>query len=272
MKASSREMPRDRWGDALAYDRFMGRWSRALAWEFVAWLQVPAAASWFEIGCGTGSLTSAICEHGSPASVLACDTAPDFVNYCRERLGYPHLTVVPASPGSLPSACGHDAVVSSLVLNFLPAPVVGLAQMREACSPTGCVAACVWDYSEGMDFLRIFWDAAVALDPAARALHEGSRFPICKPEALHSAFVAAGLQSINVAPISISTAFASFDDFWSPLVDGPGPAPTYVSSLSEPDRQRLADRLRVTLGGDGNQPIHLRARAWAAKGLRGNRN
>jgi trans-aconitate methyltransferase len=263
-------MPRDRWEDAAAYDRFMGRWSRELARAFVAWLQVPASASWFEIGCGTGSLTSAICEHGNPASVLACDTAPEFVNYCRERLRYPALTVVPAAPGSLPSAAsGHDAVVSSLVLNFLPAPAVSLAQMRDACAPTGCVAACVWDYSEGMDFLRIFWDAAVALDPAARSLHEGARFPLCKPEALRSAFAAAGLQSVSVAPITIPTAFVSFEDFWAPFVDGPGPAPTYVSSLSASDRDRLADRLRVTLAGADGHPIHLRARAWAAKGLRG---
>ena len=262
-------MPRDRWEGAAKYERFMGRWSRALARAFVAWLQVPAAASWLEIGCGTGSLTGAIGELGQPASVLACDTAPDFVRDCRERLRYPQLTVVPASPGSLPTgAAGHDAVVSSLVLNFLPDPVASLAQMREACSPTGCVAACVWDYSEGMEFLRIFWDAAVALDPEARSLHEGSRFPLCRREALHAAFVDAGLHSVHVDPITIPTAFAGFEDFWAPFVDGPGPAPTYVASLSESARDRLAERLREILAGVDDRPIPLRARAWAAKGLR----
>jgi hypothetical protein len=120
-----------------------------------------------------------------------------------------------------------------------------------------------------MEFLRIFWDAAVELDPAARSLHEGSRFPLCRPEALHSAFVEAGLEAVDVAPITISTAFASFDDYWAPFVDGPGPAPTYVSSLSGSDRHRLAERLRAILARAGGPPIHLRARAWAAKGVRG---
>jgi SAM-dependent methyltransferase len=262
-------IPSDRWENASAYDRYMGRWSRGLAREFVSWLQVAPSASWLEVGCGTGSLTTAICEHGNPASVLACDTAPDFVSYCRERLHFPSLTVVPAAPESLPAgATGHDAVVSSFVLNFLPGPVAALAQMREACVPGGCVGACVWDYSAGMEFLRIFWDAAVALRPEAAPLHEGSRFPLCNPDALHAAFAAAGLRSIEVAPLTVRTTFASFDDYWAPFLNGPGPAPTYVSSLSEADRQRLADRLRTVLSPSGDYPVPLRARAWAAKGLR----
>jgi SAM-dependent methyltransferase len=263
-------MPKDRWEDASAYERFMGRWSRALAREFVTMLAVPPAASWLEIGCGTGALTSAICELGLPASVVACDTAADFVAYCRDHLHYPQLSVVPVPPGSLPvTAAGFDAVVSSLVLNFLPAPVDALRRMRDACSPHGCVAACVWDYADGMEFLRVFWDAAADLEPAAQAFHEGARFPLCTPDALRSSFEAAGLRDVSVAPITVPTHFADFDDFWGPFIDGPGPAQTYVASLSASKRQRLADRLRSALGHDARSPIRLRARAWAAKGARG---
>jgi SAM-dependent methyltransferase len=260
-------VPIDRWENASAYDRFMGRWSRPLAREFVSWLRIPGGAHWLEIGCGTGSLTDAICTLGNPAVVVASDTSPDFVAYCRKNLHNPRLSVVTAVPGSLPAITdGFDAVVSSLVLNFLPAPVEALTQMRNACSPRGCVAACVWDYSEGMEFLRIFWDAAVALDPGARALHEGERFPLCKPEALRHAFESAGLQSVIVDSIAVATTFPSFDDFWEPLVNGPGPAPTYVSSLDDGARRKLAARLRDALGSTA--PIALEARAWAVRGRR----
>jgi len=263
-------MLKDRWEDASAYERFMGRWSRALAREFVTKLAVPPAASWLEIGCGTGSLTSAICELGLPASVIACDTAHDFVAYCRDHLHYRQLSVVTVTPGSLPrSTGGFDAVVSSLVLNFLPDPVDSLRQMRDACSPNGCVGACVWDYADGMEFLRVFWDAAAALDPAAATLHEGTRFPLCQPDALRAAFEAAGLQAVSVAPIVVPTDFSDFDDFWGPFIDGPGPAPTYVASLSASNRQHLAESLRAALATDAKSPIQLRAKAWAAKGLRG---
>ena len=40
--------------------------------------------------------------------------------------------------------------------------------MRERVRPGGVVAAYVWDYAGRMEFLRHFWDEAVALDPAAR--------------------------------------------------------------------------------------------------------
>lgn len=262
-------MPDDRWEDAAAYDRFMGRWSRPLARELVSWLGVPRAASWLEVGCGTGALTAAICEEGNPGSVVACDRAEDFVAYCRAHLRYPELQFVVTPDGTLPvSAQGYDAVVSSLVLNFLPDPVQALAQMRDACAPRGSVAACVWDYSDGMEFLRVFWDVAVLLDPGARSLHEGHRFPVCHADTLRSAFVGAGLASVEVEPLVVSTPFADFADYWAPFVDGPGPAPTYVSTLSAAARQSLADRLRAGLFGGSDGPVTLHARAWAAKGVR----
>jgi len=260
----------DRWEDASAYERFMGRWSRALARELVPRLGVPEGGAWLEIGCGTGSLTTAICELGTPARLVACDVASDYVAYCRENLRFPALEVVPISPGRLPEhEGGFDAVVSSLVLNFLPSPVDSLAAMRDASRPGGLVAAAVWDYAEGMEFLRIFWDAVSELDPASAPLDEGRRFPICRREPLREAFAAAGLGEVAVEPIEVPTPFASFDDFWAPLVHGPGPAPTYVSTLDDAARIRLEERLRAALSR--RAPAGLRARAWAARGVRPSR-
>ena len=39
-----------------------------------------------------------------------------------------------------------------------------------------------------MQFLRYFWDAVVALEPAAIELDEGKRFPVCHPETLRHLF------------------------------------------------------------------------------------
>jgi SAM-dependent methyltransferase len=260
----------DRWRDAAAYDQYMGRWSRGLALKFVAWLGVRPAASWLEIGCGTGSLTSAILESARPGAVTACDTAADFVSYCAASLRSDRLDVVAATLDALPRRpLGYDAVVSSLVLNFLPDPVEGLARMREACAPNGCVAACVWDYSEGMEFLRLFWEAAVALDPRAIAHHEGVRFPLCQAGPLRAAFVESGLESVEVEALTVRTRFASFDDYWTPFTNGPGPAPTYVASLPESRREELAGLLRDRLPRSDGGRIDLLARAWAARGLRG---
>src|SRR5262245_35389105 len=35
--------------DADAYDRYMGRWSRAIGEKFLAWLDLPAHRSWLDV-------------------------------------------------------------------------------------------------------------------------------------------------------------------------------------------------------------------------------
>jgi hypothetical protein len=61
--------------------------------------------------------------------------------------------------------------------------------------PGGTVALYVWDYAGEMQMMRRFWDAAVALDPAARNLDEGRRFVVCQPEALRRLVQRAGLDA-----------------------------------------------------------------------------
>jgi hypothetical protein len=66
----------------------------------------------------------------------------------------------------------------------------------------------VWDYAGQMQLMRYFWDAAVALDPAASTLDEGQRFPICQPEPLMQLFRAEGLRAVAVRMIDIPTTSA----------------------------------------------------------------
>ncbi len=259
--------PTDPWRAGDAYDAYMGRWSRPLAREFTGWLRAPAAGHWLEFGCGTGALTAAILERCAPASVVACDPAEPFVAHARRSLGGDRASFVVADASGLPRRDGgFDAVVSGLVLNFVPEPARVLAAVRERLRPGGTAAACVWDYAEGMEFLRIFWDEAAALDPRAEALDEGRRFPLCREPALAALFGEAGFAGVETGAVEIETPFATFEDYWAPFLRGTGPAPGYVAGLDGPERdalrERLADRLRP--GADG--AIRLRARAWAVKG------
>jgi len=263
-------MTNDHWNNAKAYDRFMGRWSRQLAPKFIDWLGVPSNSAWLEIGCGTGALTSAICEKTNPVSVVALDTAPEFVDYCSKHLAYASLRVIQGTMDSLPlRKGGYDAVVSSLVLNFLPNTVESLKKMKSVCSSRGFIAACVWDYSKGMEFLRLFWDAAGSVDPNAASLDEGVRFPLCNPDALKAAFQKAGLNNIEVDSIAIPTLFSNFDDYWSSLSEGTGPAPSYVATLSPAKREALVSCLKSMTGSGENSPIKLQASAWAIKATTG---
>ena len=134
--------------------------------------------------------------------------------------------------------------------------------------PGGIVAAYVWDYAGRMELMRYFWDAAVELDPAAGALDEGLRFPLCQPAPLAELFEGAGLQRVEGREIEVPTRFKDFDDYWSPFLGGQGPAPGYAMSLDEPRRAALREliRSRLPIAADGS--ISLVARAFAVRGTR----
>ena len=258
---------RDRWAAGSTYEDFMGRWSRQLAPRFVSWLRIPGGAHWLDVGCGTGALTSAICSHADPASVLGCDPAAPFIDYARSHSEDSRASFAVAGAGALPSrAGGYGSVTSLLALNFFPDPEAAVQEMRSLTATRGSVSACVWDYAGGMEFLRRFWDAAAKLDPSARRLDEGERFPLCRPDSLAELFRGGGLGDVRCEPIEIPTEFASFADYWRPMLGGTGPAPSYVASLDPERRAALAQRLEQALPRGPGGTIALTARAWAVRG------
>ena len=248
----------------------MGRWSRRIAKEFIDWLNPPASWSWLEVGCGTGALTQTICAKAYPTKVIACDLSPEFVTYASSSFSHPTVAFLVAGADDLPcQEGGFDAVVSGLVLNFITDPVKVIRSMRNRLRPGGMLAAYVWDYAEGMQFLRIFWDVAVELDSRASELDEGKRFPICHRDALVDLLEREGLESINAIALEIDTPFPDFNSYWTPFLGNTGSAPTYVSSLSVTAREELKLRLMQRLTRDMGAPIQLTARAWAVRAIAG---
>jgi hypothetical protein len=143
-----------------------------------------------------------------------------------------------------------------------------VAEIARVLKRGGVAAAYLWDYAGGMQMMRHFWNAAAALDPAAREKDEGRRFPLCNPDALRALWTQAGFRHVEVAAIDIETVFRDFDDLWSPFLGGQGPAPGYCMSLEEAARARLRDRLRDSLPTAIDGSIPLYARAWAVQGRR----
>src|SRR5512147_1586383 len=196
----------DRWDDGSGYEAYVGRWSRRVAREFLQWLAVPAGSAWLDFGCGTGALSQTVLAVAAPRLVIGCDRSPGFVAFARRQTADERAAFVVAEVPDLPRVTdGFDAVVAGLVLNFLPTPAEGVAALAARARAGGTVAAYVWDYAEGMQPLRVFWDATVALDAAARALDEGVRFPLCRADALRELFLDAGLRDVVVQPIVIPT-------------------------------------------------------------------
>jgi SAM-dependent methyltransferase len=228
---------------------------------------VPPGSRWLDVGCGTGALTQEIVEHAAPREVVGIDPSASYVAFARDRLNdaRARFEVGDAQALQAPPAT-YDVAVAGLVLNFVPQPEKAVAEMARVVRPGGTVAAYVWDYAEGMQMMRHFWDAAGALDPRAQELDEGKRFPLCKPEPLRRLFRTAGLEEVEVDAIEVPTDFQDFDDYWSPFLGGQAPAPSYAMSLSEEHRAALREQIRANLPTDQEGGIHLIARAWAVRG------
>jgi SAM-dependent methyltransferase len=257
----------DVWAEGDQYERYVGRWSRLVAREFLDWLRLPPGVRWLDVGCGTGELSRAILEHAKADQVVGLDPAESFLTYARRISSDRRLRFEPGDAQALPVADGSfDAAVSGLVLNFVPAKEKALLEMRRAVRPGGTVALYVWDYAGEMQLMRRFWDAAVALDPDAAELDEGRRFPICHPEPLAKLFRDAGLEAVETRSIDVPTVFRDFDDYWSPFLGGQGPAPSYCVRLADVRRAELRERLRSTLPTDSDGRIPLISRAFAVRG------
>ena len=143
----------------------MGRWSRLVARQFVPWLDVPSGAHWLDIGCGTGTLVHTILDTVSPQAVLGIDPSEGYIEFARKNVQDPRVAFRLGDAQKLPvKSAAYDAVVSGLVLNFIPKPSQALSEMIRAVRVGGIVTAYVWDYAYKTQLIRYFWSAAVALD------------------------------------------------------------------------------------------------------------
>jgi SAM-dependent methyltransferase len=257
----------DLWSVGDAYERYVGRWSRIVAGEFLDWLGVRAGGHWLDVGCGTGILSESILDRAAPQSVVGIDQSDSFVAHAGSTQRDSRVEFRVGNAHALPfDNRSFDAAVSGLVINFVPDMAKAVSEMGRVTRPGGTVAAYVWDYAGEMQMMRRFWDAAVALNSDASDMDEGRRFPVCHPEPLAGLFKGAGLTNVETRAIDIPTVFKDFDDFWTPFLGGQGPAPGYCMSLSASDRFALREKLRPGLVIQNNGTINMSARAWAVRG------
>jgi SAM-dependent methyltransferase len=250
-----------------AYDVFMGRWSARLAPLLVQFAGVTDGDDVLDVGSGTGALSAAIAAAAPLSRIVGIDRSEAYVAVARAHHHSPRVRFEVGDAQQLRfDKETFDRTFSLLILNFVPDPESALEEMIRVTRPAGTIAAAVWDYGEGMEMLRVFWDEANMLAAAAGGKDE-REMPLSRAGELLSLWRRHQLENVAERPIAIATPFASFQDFWSPFLLQQGPAGAHVASLSPDDRDRLEQRLRRRLLGDGpDRPIALRARAWAVSG------
>jgi SAM-dependent methyltransferase len=276
------------WANGTAYEAYVGRWSRLVTKEFLAWLNVEPQRHWLDVGCGTGVLSQTILEY-MPLTLKGLDSSEGFVAYAKNKITDARATFIVGDARALPfENQNFDTVVSGLMLNFVPEPEKAVTEMVRVTKLGGTVAAYVWDYAgkfqgenlqsltahdqkdfhPGMEMMRYFWDAVVTLNPQGLSLDEGQRYPLCHPKPLADLFGKAGLGQVEVRALDVPTYFRDFDDYWSPFLGGTGTAPNYVASLTEEARAALRDYLQEHLPIQSDGSLQLIARAWAVLGTK----
>ena len=221
-----------------------------------------------DVGSGTGTLTAALAAAAPSSQIVGIDPAAPFVDFARRTRGSNriHFEVGDAQHLRFDRAT-FDRTLSSFILNFVPDRAAAMREMIRVTKPGGIVLAAVWDYSDGMEMLRAFWDETVALRPDLDVRDE-RHMPLCRAGELAALWREHDLREVADAPLTIETSFEGFADYWSPFLVEQGPAGACVAALSRVERDALAARLRRRLLGDGgDHPIHLRARAWAVRGV-----
>jgi ubiquinone/menaquinone biosynthesis C-methylase UbiE len=259
----------DAWQAGDRYDAYMGRWSRQIAPRFLDWLGAADGLDWLEIGCGTGALSAAIMAQCNPRSLLSIDSSEGFIATARTRVPDRRAVFQTGDAQALPvETASRDVIASALMLNFVPDKHKALVEMKRVARPGARIGFYVWDYpGGGIEFMRAFWNAATALDPAALELTEDRRFPFCTPDGLATLVKDAGLANVDCAAIEVPTVFNDFDDYWRPFTLGTGPAPGYCANLAPEAQQQLREKLREDLPRREDGSIALKARAWAVKAM-----
>jgi SAM-dependent methyltransferase len=245
-----------------AYDRFMGRYSRELAPAFIEFARIEPGMRVLDVGCGPGALSERLAVTVGADRLTAADPSEPFVAACRERV--PGADVRQSEAEELPwGDDGFDAALSQLVVNFMRDPLAGVSEMRRVVRDGGVVAACTWDYGDGMEMLRLFWEAARSLDEAAP--DEGRTMRYRSTEELDALWREAGLGDVETGYLTVDTTYSGFDDLWEPFTFGVGPAGSFCAALDPPTREELRVRLREKVGSPAGA-FSLGARACAVRG------
>jgi ubiquinone/menaquinone biosynthesis C-methylase UbiE len=220
--------------DGDGYEFLMGRWSRRLAEPFLDFVGTADGESVLDVGCGTGCLTFAISKRCQARQVRGVDFSPAYVEHATRRNSDPNIafSVGDACALALPDQ-SFDRVLSLLMLHFVPRADQAIAEMRRVARPGAVVGAAVWDVRGGFVATRIFFDTAAALDPRANERRARSYTrPMTRPGELKAAWLAAGFKDVVGTTLSIRMEFASFEDYWAPVVGKEGPQAEYVATLS----------------------------------------
>jgi ubiquinone/menaquinone biosynthesis C-methylase UbiE len=235
--------------DALAYDRWTGRWSRLFIPAVLAAAAVKPGCRVLDMCTGTGEAADmALPLVGIKGTVVGADISPAMLTSARARLcGSSSFLPVAADGQSLPFGdASFDAVICQLGLQFFPDSARGVEEFRRVLCEGGRVAICVISTPDRAPMWGNFADILSRFLPELRDVLFLS-FALHDPNRLEAMLVGAGFRDVRVERTTREHSFESFADYWEPIEAGVGSMPQAYLRLSATDRRTVREEVRSRL-------------------------
>lgn len=245
------------------YERFMGRWSRAIGEKFLTWLDPPAGARWLDVGCGTGAFSELILRRCAPKEIVGIDPSPAQIEYAQKK--FPDLTFRIADSMDMPFGANEfDVVASALVFHFIPDRQKAFAEMNRVLKSGGLVSGYTWKRSASADFAPYTAVISAAKQVGADTISSAT-VPEGSADGMRASLQAAGFADIAITEIEVTQSFKSFDEYWEIQSIPFSPPGKTIAKLDGAQRARVQDLLREMLPAAPDGSITYSATALAGK-------
>ena len=234
--------------NALAYEGWVGRWSRLFVPSLLAAAQVSSGCTVLDMATGTGEAAlMALPIVGSSGLVVGSDIAPEMLEAARIRLNAPLFRPVAADGQALPFKNGSfGAVICQLGLQFFPDPRLGLTEFRRVLRPGGWAAVCVHSTPDRTPMWSVLAETLSSFLPERRDILHLS-WALADQGRLKKLFADAGFRDVRVERETRADIMESFDEYWEPIETGVGQQPQSYLSLAEEDRRLVRQRVKAQL-------------------------
>ncbi|MGB0576266.1 MAG: class I SAM-dependent methyltransferase [Alphaproteobacteria bacterium] len=250
------------------YDNFMGRWSRQVASQFLDWIQPGQNLSWLDVGCGAGMLAQTVARNCAPSIVTGADPLEKSITAAKQHPDNKGIRFEVGDAQDLPfEDSTFDAVVSGLMIKFVPNKVKAIGEMKRVARPGSVIALYDWDMDSNMNTTRHFWGAVADIIPERMEDRATNRTPMTEIDSIAQIFEAASVTKVQQNTISFTTQFRDLEDYWQPITKNSQNVGRFYQTMTEDQRNAVRERLKQTLPFAKDGSISFESRAVAVKGL-----
>jgi len=228
--------------NAARYGDLTGRITANVADPLLDAAGVGAGRRVLDVGCGRGDLCAAAAKRG--ASPLGVDLAEGMVDAARDA--HPDLQFRRGDAEDLPlETASFDAALAAFVVNHLPHPERGAAELRRVVRPGGRVAVAMWAQPERVEFLGLF-DAALRAANINRTLAfppGPPAFRFADDAELRALLEGAGFERVEIGEVAFGYAIANLDELWEGVHTGSVRTAAQLRALDDDELARVRGAL-----------------------------